>query len=87
GVLAQTGPGLALTEAMRPYVPHVTLGAWSAAWPRDQVLQWMSGLPMQEHWQAAVGRARADRARAGADRGDAPLRAPCDAGRLERCLA
>jgi 2'-5' RNA ligase len=55
GVLAQTGPGLALTEAMRPYVPHVTLGAWSAAWPRDQVLQWMSGLPMQEHWQAAVG--------------------------------
>lgn len=55
GALAQSRPAPALTEAPRPYVPHVTLGAWSAAWPRAQVLQWMSGLPMLEHWQAAVG--------------------------------
>ena len=40
---------------MRPWVPRVRLGAWSAAWRREQVVQWMSGLPMQEHWQAAVG--------------------------------
>ena len=46
---------LALTEALRPYVPHVTLGAWNAAWPRAQVLQWISGLPVLELWQAAVG--------------------------------
>lgn len=58
GALAQERqgrPAMALTEALRPYVPHVTLGAWSAAWPRAQVLQWMSGLPVLEHWQAAVG--------------------------------
>nr|WP_180318177.1 2'-5' RNA ligase family protein [Delftia acidovorans] len=55
GALRPARPELALTEALRPYVPHVTLGAWNAAWPRAQVLQWISGLPVLEHWQAAVG--------------------------------
>ncbi len=55
GALRPARPELALTEALRPYVPHVTLGAWNAAWPRAQVLQWISGLPVLQHRQAAVG--------------------------------
>ncbi|CAB5718436.1 Uncharacterised protein [Delftia tsuruhatensis] len=54
GALVPAGRELALTEPLRPYVPHVTLGAWSGAWPRARVQQWIGGLPGLEPWQAAL---------------------------------
>jgi 2'-5' RNA ligase len=64
GALAQRRQGrsaMELTEALRPYVPHVTLGAWNAAWPRPRCCNasaacrcWSTGRPpwARSHWPA-----------------------------------